>query len=321
MNISLRQLRAFVAVAENQSFTKAANVLHSTQSALSVLVKELEEEVGFRLLDRTTRQVVLSDSGLGFYQMAHKLLEEFRSVVREASDIAMLNRGVVRVGATEAAACSLIVPAIAAYHRLKPGIEVRLIITLVPTMFNALRSGEVDYIIGPRFLQDGEFDQTVQFEPLLSSPLRVWLPPGHSLTRKKEVHWEQLLKQDLVISAVDFSNRLMPTVRRHLGDTVVDQLLSESSSTRRKVSNITAGLSMVKAGLGVTFSAEYIRPLAEAFGLKGRPLVDPDLDRLIALYSRRNRTLSPAAANFSEFFRGYLSDAGLSIDPPGLARP
>lgn len=311
MNVSLKQLRAFVAVAEHQSFTKAANALHSTQSALSVLVKELEGEFGFRLLDRTTRQVVLSESGRDFYQLAKKLLEEFRSVVQDASDIAMLRRGIVRVGATEAAACSLIVPAIAAFNRIKPGIDVRLVITLVPSMFNALRNGEVDYIIGPDSMRDSEFDATVKLEPLIKSPIRVWCSPGHPLVQFPQVSWRQLLDTDLIIPAMDFSSRIIPAVREHHGGMNMDQELFDTTATRRWISNITAALSMAKAGLGVTFAAEYIRPLAEAFGLEGRSLVQPDLDRVVALYSRRGRVLSPAATTFAGFLRGYLSEAGL----------
>lgn len=311
MNISLKQLRAFVTVADCQSFTKAANTLHLTQSALSVLVKELEDEVGFRLLDRTTRQVVLSDSGRDFYQLAHKLLEEFQAVIRDASDIAMLRRGVVRVGATEAIACSLIVPAIAAFDRVRPGINVRLVNTLVSSMFNALRSGEVDYVIGPDSVQDSEFDSALQMEPLVKSRFLIWCQPSHPLAKRKRVTWQQLLRNDLIIPAMDFSTHLIPMVRQHLGNEDVDRALAVTTVARRQVTNITTALSMVKAGLGITIAAEYISPLASAFGLEGRSLVQPNLSRIVTLYSRRNRSLSPAAASFAEFFRNYVRDAGL----------
>jgi DNA-binding transcriptional LysR family regulator len=148
MNISFRQLRSFVVVAQHQSFTKAAQALYTTQSAVSLMVKELEEEIGFRLFDRTTRQVLLSSSGQDFYRMANKLLEDFQAVMRDATDIATLRRGVVRVGAAEAVAVALIIPAIAAFRRERPGIDIQLVVTLVPSMFNALRNGDVDYIIG-----------------------------------------------------------------------------------------------------------------------------------------------------------------------------
>ncbi len=308
MNISIKQLRAFVTVADSQSFTKAANTLFFTQSALSVLVKELEDEVGFRLLDRTTRQVVLSDSGRDFYQLAQKLLDEFQAVIRDTSDIAMLRRGVVRVGATEAVASSLVVPAIAAYERSQPGINVRLVDTLVSSMFNALRSGEVDFVIGPDSIQDSQFDSALHMEPLLTSPFLVWSLPSHPLASGKRVTWQQLLRNDLIIPTMDFTTQLIPLVQQHLGNEVVDRALTVTTATRRRVTNITTALSMVKAGLGVTIAAEYISPLASAFGLEGRPLVKPSLKRMVTLYSRQGRSLSPAAEAFAEFFRSFLKD-------------
>ena len=312
MNISIKQLRAFVTVADSQSFTKAANTLFFTQSALSVLVKELEDEVGFRLLDRTTRQVVLSDSGKDFYQLAQKLLDEFQAVIRDTSDIAMLRRGVVRVGATEAVASSLVVPAIAAYDNSQPGINVRLVDTLVSSMFNALRSGEVDFVIGPDSIQDSQFDTALHMEPLLTSPFLVWSLPSHPLAHSKRVTWQQLLRNDLIIPTMDFSTQLIPLVQQHLGNEVVERALTVTTATRRRVTNITTALSMVKAGLGVTIAAEYISPLASAFGLEGRPLVKPNLKRMVTLYSRQGRSLSPAAEAFAEFFRCFLKDRKIS---------
>lgn len=306
MNISFKQLRCFVAVAQHHSFTRAAQVLHTTQSAVSLTVKELEDEVGFRLFDRTTRQVVLSESGQDFYRLAHRLLDEFQTVLRDASDIAALRVGVVRVGATEAAACSLIVPAISAYYQERPGIEVKLVITLVSSMFSALRSGDVDFILGPDSMLGDEMDRTIVPQYLAKSPIRLWCPPDHALAQLEHVSWEAVLGYDLISPAVDFSSRIIPAIMGHMGGEKSETELYGSQSSRRSVSNITAALSMAKVGLGVTFAAEYIRPLATAFGLVGRPLVEPEIERELVLYARRGRALSPAAADFREFLRGFL---------------
>ena len=224
----------------------------------------------------------------------------------------MLRRGVVRVGATEAVASSLVVPAIAAYDNSQPGINVRLVDTLVSSMFNALRSGEVDFVIGPDSIQDSQFDTALHMEPLLTSPFLVWSLPSHPLAHSKRVTWQQLLRNDLIIPTMDFSTQLIPLVQQHLGNEVVERALTVTTATRRRVTNITTALSMVKAGLGVTIAAEYISPLASAFGLEGRPLVKPNLKRMVTLYSRQGRSLSPAAEAFAEFFRCFLKDRKIS---------
>jgi DNA-binding transcriptional LysR family regulator len=309
MNVSLKQLRAFVTVAETHSFTKAASALHSTQSAISVLVRDLEQEIGFRLLDRTTRQVVLSDAGREFFVMASKLLEDFRSVVQDANDIAMLRRGVVRVGAAEAVACSLVIPAVAAFNRANPDIDVRLVVTPVPSMLSALRSGEVDFIIGPDSMHEVELDAGVQQEALHKSPLVAWCPRDHALAQKAQISWSELLQNDLVLSAMDFSTRIIPLVKQHLGDAWVDEAL-DATAARRSVANVPAALCMVREGLGVTFAAEYIRPLASLFQLEGRPIVEPALYRTLVLLSRSQRSISPSAQSFATFFRESLQDTG-----------
>lgn len=306
MNISLRQLKCFVAVAQHQNFTRAAQELHTTQSAVSLIIKELEEEVGFRLFDRTTRQVALSEAGTEFYRTAYRLLEEFQAVVRDASDMAALRKGVVRVGTPEAVACSLMIPAIAHYQRLRPGIDVQLEVTLVPSMFQALRHGEVDIIVGPDSMGEDELDRAILGEPIVQYPLWVWCPPAHAFAAMEAVPWTLMLQGDLIIPALDFNSGILPAIASHLGFTEVDAGLFESAARRRSVANITAALSMVQAGLGVTFAAEYIRPLASNFGLVGRELMEPRLERHLVLYGRRGKSLSPAAADFADYFRRYL---------------
>ena len=303
MNISLKQLKCFVTVAQQQSFTLAAKVLHTTQSAVSLMIKELEDEVGFRLFDRTTRRVLLSDSGETFFRLAHHLMNEFQNVLRDASDIAALRKGVVRVGATEAVACSLVVPAIAAYKKERPGIDVQLVVTLVPSMFNALRNGDVDFILGPDSMRDEDVDLNISAEQLARSPIRLWCPASHPLARVGPVAWRTLLQYDLVIPALDFASRIKPAVAEHLGVIRIVPDEHETIPSRRMVGNITAALSMVKADLGVTFAAEYIRPMAAAFGLVGIPLVEPSLERIVMLYMRSGRTKPPAVVSFLTFFR------------------
>lgn len=312
MNISLKQLKCFVVVAQQQSFTRAAQALHTTQSAVSLTIRELEDEVGFRLFDRTTRQVLLSSSGEAFYGLASRLLDEFQTVLRDASDIAALRSGLVRVGATEAVACSLVVPAIAAYQKLYPGIDVQLVVTLVPTMFQALGSSDVDFIVGPDSMKDEDIDRSISAEALGQSPIWLWCQPGHRLASGGDVPWRSTFEHDLIIPALDFTTRLTPAILAHLGMPGRSDLVHGGDGSRRPVGNITAAFSMAQAGLGVTFAAAYTQPLATAFGLTGRPLVAPVLERVLMLYMRRGRAMSPAASSFLEHFRDHVRSVKLA---------
>ena len=87
MNITLKQIRAFVTVAQAGSFTAAANRLHLTQSAVSVLISELEQQFGLRLFDRTTRLVQLNDAGRDFFPAAEKMLMDLSNAISGSKDL------------------------------------------------------------------------------------------------------------------------------------------------------------------------------------------------------------------------------------------
>lgn len=301
MNLSFRQLRAFLAVADCGSFTQAARRLQVTQSALSLLVKDLEGELGLRLLDRTTRRVELSDAGREFQPMAQKVLDDVQAVVRNAREVATLARGVVRIAATEAIASTLVVPAIAEYRRRRPAIEVRLHDTLVHTMLVPLRSAEVDYVVGPASLATAGLDSSISARPLFESPFACFCPSGHPLQRQDRVAWRELLKHPLIVPAHDFASRVLPELRRHLGEKSLGDAAALGLAQTRQVSNLTTGMCLAAAGLGAMIAPRYLEPLARRFGLDGRALVRPTMNRVVTLYTRRSHALAPAAQDFLEW--------------------
>src|SRR5512146_1724896 len=99
MNITLRQLQAFVAVAGAGGFTGAAEHLHVAQSVVSILVKELEAELGIRLFDRTTRRVELTEAGREFQANAQRLIADLDHAVRQTQDLVERKRGRIAVAA------------------------------------------------------------------------------------------------------------------------------------------------------------------------------------------------------------------------------
>src|SRR3954454_12659545 len=101
MAVTLRQLRAFVAVAESGSFTAAAGQLSLTQSALSVLVRELEADVGVRLFDRHTRGVLLSEAGREFQPRVRSVLAELHDAVTGLAELGARKKGIVRLAAPQ----------------------------------------------------------------------------------------------------------------------------------------------------------------------------------------------------------------------------
>jgi len=114
MNYSLKQLRVFVAIARHGSFSRAGEAIGLTQSAVSHSVKELEAEVGVRLLDRTTREVALTDAGLRLANRGERLLDELQAALLDARSFGVQRSGTVRVATSQTISAHLMPQCIAA---------------------------------------------------------------------------------------------------------------------------------------------------------------------------------------------------------------
>src|SRR5690606_12773190 len=124
--VTLRQLRAFVAVLECGSFSEAADNMHLSQAALSGLVKELEIRLGVRLLDRNTRSVSASVVGAEFEPMVRRVLAGLDEALESVTNLKELRRGLVRVAAPETLSCTLLPVLIARYGELHTGDDERV---------------------------------------------------------------------------------------------------------------------------------------------------------------------------------------------------
>ena len=144
MNISIRQLTAFISVADNGSFTRASEQMHLTQSAVSGLIKELESSLGIVLFDRTTRQLSLSVVGHHLLPQARRILNEMQLFENEASSLTSLAQGQVRLAVSQFAASSM--PAvIAQFAKVYPDISVSLLDCSAENVLEHIQNIEVDY--------------------------------------------------------------------------------------------------------------------------------------------------------------------------------
>jgi len=149
MNLTLRQLRAFVAVAEAGSFTGAAKQFPLTQSALSLLVKDLEADLRVRLLDRTTRAVRLSEAGQAFLPLVRDVLADLERAVGSVADLRDLKRGVARIAGPQLMSLTLFPPVLAQHRARHPGVQARIVECLMEELEEKVLVGEADLGVGP----------------------------------------------------------------------------------------------------------------------------------------------------------------------------
>lgn len=145
MNYSLKQLKVFVTVAQEKSFSRAGERIGLSQSAVSHSVKELENHTGVRLLDRTTREVVLTDAGQQLALRLERLLDELNSTLRDTGRMGQQLSGKVRVAASQTISAHLIPQCIAESHRRYPDIQFVLHDRPQQWVMESIRRGDVDF--------------------------------------------------------------------------------------------------------------------------------------------------------------------------------
>jgi DNA-binding transcriptional LysR family regulator len=304
MNLTLRQLRAFVAVARLGRFNLAAERLHVTQSALSMLIRELERSLGLRLFDRHTRMVRLTDAGGEFLPVAEKTLADLETAVSASRDLATLKRGRVSVATSTVLAGTLLPWAIREFTARFPGIRCVLKDCVEQEIPQRVKSGDVDLGVGTALDPDPELAEM----PLLEDAITLLCAARHPLGAKRTVAWRELGEHPLIVLGA--GSPLRALVDRALADAGVRVEPAYEASFSSTV------ISMVAAGLGVAPLPLNARQVSPKVRVVARPLVRPVVRRQIVVFRRREVQLVPAAASFVEFAREFVRTGGY---PGGVA--
>lgn len=293
--LTLRQLEAFTAVAEQRSFADAANRLSLSSSAVSQLVSELESTLGFRLFDRSTRRVDLSGAGQEYLASAHAVLRHVVRAEAVAADVRNRAAGTVRIGAPLVISSMLLPGAIRAFAADRPKVVLRIVDTPVDSLVDAVAHAEVDLAIGP----DRRHGPELASQPIFDSPWVLWCAPSHPSARRRTVRWRQLREVPLVAAGRDHEHSVAQ-MHASLPD-------HERIRPTQIVENITTALGIAAEGMAATLAPEYVGVLADHFGLVKRRVVDPEVIRRVCLYQPTARTVTPAAEAFGAFLAEWLS--------------
>jgi DNA-binding transcriptional LysR family regulator len=305
MNMTLRQLRAFAAVAELGSFTAAAGRLHLTQSALSVLVRELERALGTRLFDRHARRVLLSDAGHALLPYALRVLAEVEAAASDVGALRDKRGGRLRLAMPQLMASTLGAHAVAAFHQRHPGVAVELHDTPTDQLVGRVLAGEVELAVGVEVPSEAAIERRTLLRD------RHWLacPPTHRCAGLAQARWKDLRGEDFISPTRDFMRWLEPLLA-HRG------LLPRPAHT---VGYVSTALGLAAAGLGVTMVPTYGSRLAMAMGLVLRPLVAPVFERDVQVYSAPGRGDSPAAQAFIELLIDSVRGSRPALPTPKRA--
>jgi len=285
---TLRQLEAFVAVAELHSFSAASDHLALTAQAVSRLVAELESVLGFKLFERTTRSVRLSGGGREFLVSAETTLRHVRATEKTADDVLNRASGILRIAAPQVLASMVLPEAIEDFVDQRPKVVVRIVDTKVEELVDRLADGDVDLAIGPdRPVEDG-----LSREPLFDSPWVLWCKPQHPLATKQTVTWADLRLHPLVAAGNDHE-RSVAQMRINLPDGV-------RISPIDVVDNLSTAMGIAARGLAATLAPAYVGIMAKNFGLVMRRVLEPETVRQVCLYRNRRVSALPVTESFAE---------------------
>lgn len=294
-HLTLRQLRAFCFVAEEQSMTRAAQKLFLTPSALSMLVRSLEEELGLRLFERTTRKVLLTDAGTDFLPTALRTLEHLDNTVRQLQANHLKQGESLRIATSPLLASSLMPAVIAAFKGDFPGVRLELLDVPVATVAETIKSGQADLGICTS-VQDL---QGLKSEKIIQDALCVVCPQDHLLAAHDSVEWLDLVEFPLILlrTGTGLRDLIEKPMQRWAG-----QLRLEY-----EVSNINTAIGLICAGLGVSVLPAYSLVQTGAQGVVARPLRNPQVTREMVALSDPTRPLSNSAESFLNRFRKFAT--------------
>lgn len=272
----------FVAVARYQSFSRAGDAIGLSQSAISHSMKELETEMSVRLLDRTTREVVLTDAGRRLANRVEPLLDELHAMLLDTRSFGTEHNGRVRIASSQTISAQLMPQCIASGALEYPEISILLRDQAQRLVLNSVRNAEVDFgiVIDPGVSAD------LEGETILHEPFLLLCRGDHAFASQISVNWAQLKGCPLVLQDYASGSRML-----------IDNALTQQgveAEIAQEIGHPATLFPMVEAGIGISVLPALALPLPQGSQLVVRPLT-PEINRALMLVRRKNRSLSPAA--------------------------
>jgi len=241
--MELRHLRYFVAAAETENVSRAALKLHVSQPALSRQIRDLEEELGFSLFERSAKSVRLTDAGKTFLSEARAVLQRADEAVTSARAIATGGRTELHVGYAPSPTARIMPPTLRAFQAQFPKVRLRLHDLSTEEMLAGVRDGKLKVAIQVR--PNSRLLRGLHFEELARDNMCLAVPPGHALARLRSVTLAQIAREPLVV----FSPKDYPEYREYL-----DALFAPTKSKPRIAADHDSAASLIAAiesGTGV----------------------------------------------------------------------
>ena len=282
MRIDFLGLEAFLSIADRGSFHRAAAHLNLSQTALSHRMKKLEDDLGLKLLTRTTRQVALTPAGLELLPNARRMMEEMSHSYDTLRRQGRERRESLAIGCLPTVATHYLPPLLHEFNRQFPTLSVRIFDNSSNEIAELVQSGQVEF--GITIVSANRWD--LEIKPLLKEPYIVLCRKDHALATRETVSWSDLDGLPLVRVSTQTGNRI-----------IIDDALGsrrEQMTWRYEVQHVATAISMVQAGVGLTIVPRLAIDLSGSPDLVGLPVRNPGITRTLGIVTKRGSPISPA---------------------------
>lgn len=294
MRIDFLGLEAFLNIAELGSFQQAAGRLNLSQTALSHRMKKLEEDLGLRLLVRTTRQVSLTPAGLDFLPKARRILDELSLSVEALREQGRRHQEQIAIGCLPTIAVSHLPCVLREFAKTYPNVSVQVFDNSALEIAELVQSGTVAFAV--TLISTTAWD--VEAKPLLKEPFVLLCRDDHPFAQAASVNWSALEGTPLVRISPRAGNRGL-----------IDAALGsrrEALHWRYEVQHVSTAVGMVLAGIGLSVVPRLAIDLPGTPGLVAVSLRNPSITRSLGIIQKRGLPLPPAGQALQDLFIGAL---------------
>jgi DNA-binding transcriptional LysR family regulator len=294
MELTTKQLRAFRLVAQHHNFTRAAEALFITPSGLSVLIKELESRVGFRLFDRTTRHVELTPHGNELLTVIQKNLEELDAAIANIGRSARSRDLTLTLGTTPLVAANILPPAMREFRKLRPDVKIQLYDADLPSLIKRVEAGKLDLSLGI-FKAMPE----VRREPFFRFSLMVARCARDDIQARRATTWTALTGEKVISLSIE-----------HHHQQLIDKQLAKAGvkvKTQSAVNLLDTQIALVEADEGIAIIPSFGLPACRNRKITVSPLINPVVRFDFHMISPRGKKLPPEADEFKAFLKSYIA--------------
>lgn len=290
--MDLRQLTYFIEVAKHKSFTKASNVMHLTQPTLSKMVKSLEDELEIELIDRSARQIELTEAGNIVYEEGQIVIESLNNLSTHLFDLMNLKKGTIKIGIPPLIGSLFFPKIIKSFKDAYPNVEIKLTEHGANKIKQDVRDGLLDFGVVVLPVGEDEFD----ILPFIHEEMMLYVHSTSPYAKKKRVKMEDLHKESFILFSEDFA----------LHDRIIQECVMAGFQPKiaYESSQWDFITGMIEENLGIAILPASIAKKVNFDLIQAIPIVAPPIPWSLGIILKKGRYVSHAT---SEFIRNINS--------------